>query len=123
MHKPPALALAIGPEMWDPTSPLGRVLIEAGTYLASKSIPAELYVEEVISGINPDDNRPPGWTPVTHGISRMDLKVFLQFLRSFSSVSPYAKRVTDYAERARMQLMLDEDGASLFMDGRRRQRI
>ncbi len=118
-----ALALAIGPEMWDPTSPLGRILIEAGTYLASETLPTELYIEEVISGINPDDNRPPGWTPVTQGISRMDLKIFLQFLRSFSSVSPYAKRVTEYAERARMQLMLVEDGASLFMDERRRQRI
>lgn len=117
-HIPPG----IDPEEWNRLSPFGRMLVEAGVYHDTKELlPKQLYVEHLISKVDPNDLRHPGHLHEKGDLARVELKNFLQFLQ-WNARSEYARRVCAVAEGRRMQLSLVEDGASLWMDQERRER-
>jgi hypothetical protein len=117
-HIPPGISA----DEWDRLSPFGRMLVEAGMYHDTfELLPLQLYVEHLISKVDLKDLRHPGHAHNKDDLPRMELKMFLQFLR-WNARSEYARRVCAVAEVWRMELSLDEDGASLFMEQERRER-
>lgn len=104
-------------EEWDQLSPIARVLVEAGMYLtAAELLPRQLYIEHLLSKVDPEDNRRAVDLHGDREVPRMQLKLFLQFLQRSTALA-YTRRVIAVAEARSMQLSLDEDDASLYLQG------
>ncbi|HEX5774672.1 MAG TPA: hypothetical protein VFY28_01780 [Candidatus Paceibacterota bacterium] len=106
----------ISAKEWEELTPLARVLVESGMYLhAEELLPRQLYVEHLLSKVDPKDYRDPRTPHEGSDLPRMQLKLFLQFLENCSS-GAYARRVLAVAEACGMRLCIIEDGASLYTD-------
>jgi hypothetical protein len=110
------LPAGIDPWQWTAMSDVSRVLTEAAVYLTRTALPKRLYVERLIDQVDLNDNRiAVDMTRSYSGITRNELKLFLQYLEYFSERSAYVRRVNAAAEKRGMQLSIVEDDASLLM--------